>query len=178
MESRTRETIPLWLAVSLTVLVSLPFGMALGSFGLPLFAAFIVWAEYFALGSRPSALRIIIPSFSLGAAGTAVAMSAAALLEPSLSPNGAFAICLAVGVGVMTWSMRFSTTLQAGSLAFFNGISMLLAVYLTESFPAASFTTEPVLLPLVAGVWTILAGLLGAGLGWFNVTITFPRQAP
>lgn len=175
MEIRTKETIPLWAAVSITVLVSLPFGWFLGVYNLPVFVSFIVWAEYFALGARPRALRVIVPSFTMSAALTGVAMAVAAVLEPSISSNAAFAVCLSVGAGVMTWAMRFSATLRAGSLAYFNGISMLLAVYLTESFPTTAFTTDPVLLPLVAGAWTILGGLLGAGLGWFNVTITFPR---
>jgi hypothetical protein len=30
----------------------------------------------------------------------------------------------------------------------------------------------------MAALVTILAGLLGAFLGWFNVTITFPRPVP
>jgi uncharacterized membrane-anchored protein YjiN (DUF445 family) len=34
---------------------------------------------------------------------------------------------------------------------------------------------DDLLVPIVTGIPAILAGLLGAFLGWFNVTILFPR---
>jgi hypothetical protein len=170
----TRETIPLWLAVAITVVVSLPFGLYLGEYNLPLWVAFIVWAQYFALGAKPEALKVMIPSFVLAAALTGGIMAAVAITAPQLPENLALAIGLFIGVGAMVYIMRFSETLQAGSLPYFNGISMLLAVYFTGSHPQV-FTTEPGLVPLVAAAWAILGGLLGAALGWFNVTITFPR---
>lgn len=171
----TKETVPLWLAVAITVVVSLPFGLYLGEYNLPLWAAFIVWAEYFALGAKPQALRIILPAYATSAILTGVTMSAVAITAPNLPENAALAIGLFVGVGAMVYIMRFSKTLEAGSLPYFNGISMLLAVYLTGAYPTTAFTTEPGLMPLVAAGWAILAGLLGAALGWFNVAITFPR---
>ena len=57
----TKDTIPLWLAAAITVVVSLPFGLWLGDWNLPLWIAFIVWAEYFALGAKPKVLTTIIP---------------------------------------------------------------------------------------------------------------------
>jgi len=171
----TKETIPLWLAVAITVVVSLPFGLYLDKYNLPLWVAFIVWAEYFALGAKPEALRIMLPSFALAAALTGIIMVAVAVLAPSLPENAALALCLFIGVGAMVYLMRYSKTLQAGSLPYFNGISMLLAVYLTGAYPTTAFTTDANLLPLVAAAWAILGGVLGAALGWFNVTITFPR---
>jgi hypothetical protein len=172
----TRETIPLWLAVAITVVVSLPFGLYLEEYNLPLWVAFIVWAEYFALGAKPDALKLIIPSFVAGAALTGVIMGVVAVTAPELPENLALAICLFVGIGAMVYIMRFSPTLQGGSLPYFNGISMLLGVYFTASYPQG-VTSEPFLMPLVAALWAILGGLLGAALGWFNVTITFPRPA-
>jgi hypothetical protein len=174
-ETETRETIPLWLAVAITVVVSLPFGLYLGQYNLPLWVAFIVWAEYFALGAKPEALRIMLPSYAVAAALTGVIMAAVAVLAPSLPQNGALAICLFIGVAAMVYIMRYSKTLQAGSLPYFNGISMLLGVYFTSSYPTSAFTTDAHLLPLVAALWAILGGVLGGVLGWFNVTITFPH---
>jgi hypothetical protein len=176
VETKIKETIPLWLAVAITVVVSLPFGLYLDKYNLPLWVAFVVWAQYFALGAKPQALRLIVPAFVLGVAVTGVIMVAVAVLAPSLPQNWALAICLFVGIGAMVYGMRYSKTLQEGSLPYFNGISMLLGVYLTGAYPTSAFTTDAYLLPLVAAVWAILGGLLGAALGWFNVTITFPRQ--
>ena len=185
METETKETIPLWLAVAITVVVSLPFGLYLDNvsgdlklMNLPLWVAFIVWAEYFALGAKPDALRTIIPAFSLSAILTGAAMWLYVILNdqvvPKDAPEGtALAIALFIGVGAMVYIMRFWPVLQAGSLPFFNGISMLLGVYFTGSIPAG---TDPYLAPWIAALVTIVAGLLGCALGWFNVTITFPHQ--
>ena len=40
MDATTRDRIPLWLASAITVVVSLPFGLWLGAFNLPLYLAF------------------------------------------------------------------------------------------------------------------------------------------
>lgn len=184
METETRDTIPLWLAVAITVVVSLPFGLYLDNvsgdlklMNLPLWVAFIVWAEYFALGGKPSALRLMIPAFTLAVVLTAATMWAYVALNDAIPadwPEGtAMAVALFVGVGAMVYLMRFWPVLQAGSLPFFNGISMLLGVYFTNSIPAG---TDPYLAPWIAAIVTIAAGLLGSFLGWFNVTITFPHQ--
>jgi hypothetical protein len=185
METKIKETIPLWLAVAITVVVSLPFGLWLDNIGgnlnlmnLPLWVAFIVWAQYFALGAKPDALTKMIPSFALAVILTAATMYAFVWLNdqviPKEWPEGtALAIALFIGVAAMVYIMRFWSVLQAGSLPFFNGISMLLGVYFTNSIPAG---TDPYLAPWIAAVVTIAAGLLGAFLGWFNVTITFPHE--
>lgn len=187
METRIKETIPLWLAVAITVVVSLPFGLYLDNISgdlqlmnLPLWVAFIVWAEYFALGAKPDALLKIVPSFVLAVILTAAIMWAYVWLNDQIvanwkdAPEGtALAIALFIGIGAMVYVMRFWPVLQAGSLPYFNGISMLLGVYFTSSIPAG---TEPYLAPWIAAIMTILGGLLGAFLGWFNVTITFPHE--
>ena len=172
---QTRELIPLWLAVAITVMVALPFGLYLHKYALPLWVSFVVWAEYFALGANVKALRTIVPSYVTGVALTAVVMSVNAEISPLWGvKNLGLYLTLFVGLSVMVYIMRFSKTLTAGSLPYFNGISMLLGVYFTSSFPSPISSTVWVL-PLVAGLWAIVAGLFGALLGWFNVTITFPR---
>lgn len=186
METETKETIPLWLAVAITVVVSLPFGLyltkwsgGLNLYNLPLWVAFIVWAEYFALGAKPSALKTLIPSFILGVALTSLTMAANKYLTDAMpgdwteGANLSLAISLFVGVGAMVYIMRFWSVLQAGSLPFFNGISVLLGVYFTNSIPAG---TDPYIAPWMAGVVAIAAGMLGAALGWFNIAITFPHN--
>jgi hypothetical protein len=183
----TRDTIPLWLAVAITVVVSLPFGLWIDNISgdlklmnLPLWVAFIVWAEYFALGAKPDALFKMVPSFTLAVILTAAIMWAFVWLNDQITANWsgapegtALAITLFVGIGAMVYIMRFWPVLQAGSLPYFNGISMLLGVYFTNSIPAG---TDPYLAPWIAALMTILGGLLGAFLGWFNVTITFPHE--
>jgi hypothetical protein len=66
-----------------------------------------------------------------------------------------------------------------GGLPFFNGISMGLAMFFTGLyFTYGGITISKdydFLLPLVTAIPAILAGMLGAFLGWFNIAIMFPR---
>jgi hypothetical protein len=62
------DTIVLWLAVAITVLVSMLFGLWLGKWNFTLWAAFIVWAKYFALGAKSAGVKVILPSVAYAAA--------------------------------------------------------------------------------------------------------------
>ena len=181
----TTDRIPLWLASSITVVVSLPFGLWLGDLNLPLWVAFIVWAEYFQLGARPAVLRTIIPAYLTGVAGATAITTGNALLERLIpeativSPGDvASFVSFFVGFCVLIYAMRWMGPTRTGTLPFFNGISMTLGVLFTGAFePAIGPEVDTALLPLVAGIGAALAGLLGAFLGWFNVTILFTRPA-
>lgn len=172
-----RETIPLWLAVALTVLVAMPFGLWFGKYNFTLWCAFIVWAEYFTLGAKPAALRLIIPSFGAACAATSLILFLVpkASFFPSLVAPGDLgtSLVLAAGFGVLVYAMRWSVTLQQGSLPFFNGMTMTLAVFFTSSFPQIVTGSAA---PFWAGAWTFLMGMFGALLGVLNVWLTFPRE--
>ena len=190
METETKDTIPLWLAVAITVCVSLPFGIWLGSYNIPIWASFIVWAEYFALGAKPSALRTMVPAYTLGVVAAAIIMTAYMLLSTQFGKGSVFTsgdwsftydnvalfLTCFVGFCIFIYAMKYAPVTQTGSLPFFNGISMMLGVFFTGAFTKAVAPDIDVnLLPLVAGVGAFVAGMLGAALGWFNVTIMFPR---
>jgi hypothetical protein len=83
-------------------------------------------------------------------------------------------IALFIGVSAMVYAMKFFKVFQTGSLPYFNGLSMLLAVYFVGAHPA--FTTNAYVLVLLAGAYALAGGYLGWIIGWFNVTITFPRK--
>src|SRR5512142_786960 len=140
-----RDTVPLWLASAITVVVSLPFGLWLGNYSLPLWVAFIVWAEYFTLGATPSVLRIIVPAYLLGVSGATLLLVAYTLtaraagdaqlfVANDLAMIVAFFVCFCA----LVYAMRFARVTQVGTLPFFNGISMLLGVYFTHSYVAAA----------------------------------------
>jgi hypothetical protein len=176
-QAQYKDTVPLWLAVAITVLVSVPFTLWLGQFNLAVWCSFIVWAEYFALGTKPAALKIILPSFGYSAILTGLTLAAIPLLGflPSLVVPGdlAVGVALFVGVAFMVYSMGWWKGFQEGSLPFFNGISMVLAVYFTSSYPPL---VEGAAAPIFAAFWTILLALFGAALALFNVWILFPRK--
>jgi hypothetical protein len=183
VDATTKDRIPMWLASAITVVVSLPFGLWLGAFNLPLWAAFIVWAEYFQLGARPAVLRTVIPAYLIGVGGAVAITTGNALLE-RLIPDATIVsrgdvaafVSFFVGFCALIYAMRWMATTRTGTLPFFNGISMTLGVLFTGAFEAAVGPgADPVVLPVVAGIGAALAGLLGAFLGWFNVAIMFTR---
>jgi hypothetical protein len=180
-----QNRIPLWLAVAITVVVSLPFGLWLDAWSLPLWTAFIVWAEYFVLGGKPEGLKIMVPSYILGVIGAVlvlILMVAAQKGIPDLKlvkpTDIAIAIAFFVGFCVLIYAMKWMpVTGGAGTLPFFNGISMGLATFFVGIYATyGGIKVDDILMPIVTGIPAILAGLLGAFLGWFNVTILFPRK--
>ena len=184
METETKNTVPMWLAVAITVVISLPFGLWLKEWSVPLWAAFIVWAEYFVLGGKPAGLKIMVPSYILGVIGAVlvliVMVEAQKLLpDPKLvsATDVAIGIAFFIGFCVLIYAMKFMpVTGGAGTLPFFNGISMGLATFFVGIyFTYGGLNVDSLLVPIVTGIPAILAGLLGAFLGWFNVTILFPR---
>jgi len=193
----TKNTIPLWLAVAITVCVSLPFGIWLDKLDLPLWAAFIVWAEYFALGAKPEALKIMVPAYTLGVIGvTLIGLFYQALdkiwsdpskvlvdfgLQKLTYDQAALYIAFFIGFCLLIYVMKFLPVTQTGSLPFFNGITMFLACYFTGTFLGwfNDFSISKDMLGyavvIFCGITAFLGGMLGAVLGWFNVVIMFPR---
>ena len=173
-----KETIPLWIAIGITVFVSVPFSLWLGSWNFAVWASFIVWAEYFALGATPAAVKTILPAYSYSAILTALTLAAIPFFSflPSLVVPGdlSIALVLAVGVAIMVYTMKYAEVFQKGSLPFFNGISMVLAIYFTGSYPQLGAGGAE---PIVAGLWAIAMAVFGCLLGIFNVWITFPKEA-
>jgi hypothetical protein len=194
----------LWLAIAITVVVSLPFGVWLDKLNLPIWASFIVWAEYFALGAKPSVLKTMVPAYILGVIGGALICVFFAVLW-KITGNGvifnyglrdftgfdlALFVSFFIGFCILIYAMKWMPVVGgANTLPFFNGVSMLLAVYFAgfqgfaggvgltwfKDFNITGDTLQYVT-PILCGIAAILAGLLGAFLGWFNVVILFPRE--
>jgi hypothetical protein len=156
-----RDRVPMWLAVAITVAVSLPFGLWLGDY----------------------ALRLIIPAFCVGVLGalgitTANVVLERLLVDARLVADGDVAAFLAFFLGFCAFlfatrwvPLPLNTT---ATLPFFNGVSLMLGIYFTDAFlDAAPAGLDPLLEPLVAAIGAVLACLLGCFLGWFNVVILF-----
>ncbi len=179
-----RDRIPMWLASAITVCVSLPFGNWLGDYSLPLWVAFIVWAEYFVMGARPAALRIMVPAYLLGVGGATLIVTLHTVLARVLGDarlvsdaDVAMFVSFFVGFCALLYAMKWMPVTLEGTLSFFNGISMLLGVFFTGAYERAIGPgADDLALPFVAATGAALAGLLGCFLAWFNVTILFPRD--
>jgi len=194
----TKNTIPLWLAVAITVILSLPFGIWLGKVNFPLWAAFIVWAEYFALGAKPGILKNMVPAYILGIVGGVVICEVYVAISKLLSnpanvvldfglqqltnDNVALYVAFFVGFCILIYAMKWLPVNGQWSLPFFNGVSVFLGVFFTGSymtwFKDFSVGSDVALYWIVvySGISALVGGLLGAFLGWFNVVILFPRQ--
>lgn len=178
-----RDRVPIWLAVAITVVVSLPFGLWLGDYDLPLWVSFIVWAEYFVLGGTPATLKVIIPAYLIGVVGAAGVTTFGAVLEVVFDGAGLVAeddaaafVGMFVGFCVFLYLLRYVPLdlFGSASLPHFNGVSMMLGVFFTGAWlSAAPEGMSPLLEPALAAVGAALAGLLGCFLGWFNVSILF-----
>ncbi len=180
------KALPLWIAVPITVVVSLPFGLWLGGWSLPLWVSFIVWAEYFELGAKPSALKLMVPAFIAGAIGAGfVCVVSLAIGQFANNPTAVTAGDIAWFVGLflafipVIYVMKYLPfTGGQGGLCFFNGISMGLATFFVGLYGAYGGMSLPsgleYLSPVITTIPAILAGLLGAFLGWFNIVIMTP----
>lgn len=169
--------LPLWLAVAVTVVFSLPFGLWLGKFNFTLWCSFIVWAEYFALGAKPQVIPTILKSFGYSALITGVSLAIipfCAFLPSLVTPNDlAIAVALFIGVAFMVYSMGWSRAFQEGSLPFFNGISMALGVYFSGHFPHVG---PDATLPIVAALWALAMAAFGVVLGMITIAAQLPSS--
>mgnify|MGYP000150213247 FL=1 len=177
MSEEVKQTIPFPIAVAITVALSLPFGMLLGDYNLPLWVSFIAWAEYFAFGAKPEALKKIFIAFPFG--GFLGGMFWLALsLGLAMAVEAPFIIHVAIGnfvfVTLLVYVLLKNKFLSESTLAAFNGLSMFLGVYFTGSYP--QITTDPFMQLFVAWLWASIAGIFGGILGWLNVALTFPRK--
>ena len=107
------------MAIGTTVLIPAPFSLRLGKWNSAVWVSFIVWAEYFTLGAKPSAIKTILPTFAYSALLTSLTLAVIAYLDflPSLVTCGDLAIILALFIGMfaVVYSMKWFKVLQDGS---------------------------------------------------------------
>lgn len=180
-EEKIIQRVPLWLAVAITVLVSLPFGLFLGKYNIALWASFVVWAEYFALGGKVEGFKYILVSYPIGALSMAIfaVINNYFTIQLKWNPNISVAVWIFIWVAIAVYIMNFNDIFEKGSLPYFNGLSMYLAFYfsgLKSGFGAGPLTGNPFIDPWILWIWIVLAAILGSILGWFNVLITFPKK--
>ena len=171
------QRIPLPWAVAITVAISLPFGLFLQQYNLPLWVSFIVWAEYFALGANVSTIKLVGPGIPAGALAAALWMATSTLV---ISLTGApLLVGLLVGnfiwVTALLYAIPRYQALTQGTLAVFNGLSLFLAVYFTGSVPKIGPMDNAYWVVVLTFVWTVIAAYFGWFLGWLNLWLTFPK---
>lgn len=180
-EYKIVNRIPMWLAVAITVLISLPFGYFLGKFNFTLWICFIVWTEYFILGSRPATARLIFPSIPFGGAIAALWYICTLWLNNILFGEYGMAFPTIMITGLVWMSLliiiqnRWHIWVE-GTLATFNGLSLTLGTYGTACYPDIGPMDNPYWPVILSWIWCVLMCYFGWVLGWLNVTITFPKK--
>lgn len=179
-----KERIPMPWAAALICCISFPFGLFLGKYNFALWVAFIVWAEYFALGASVDTWKLIIPSIPMGAATACLWMATGVFisglgLQSQLGLVGeyiSFCIGALIWVPAMMYIQPKVHAFKAGTLALFNGLTLFLGVYFTNSIPQVGPLSNPYWVLVWSYVWTILMAYFGWFLGWLNIVITFPKE--
>ncbi|MBE5967063.1 MAG: DUF1097 domain-containing protein [Lachnospiraceae bacterium] len=97
---------------------------------IPVWAIFIGWAWYFALGANATAFKQSIPSMILGYVVAAISIVIYAATNYNL-----IALIISVMITVFIIMMSLKTKLFACSLASFNAYSCLFAGYYAGNFP-------------------------------------------
>ncbi len=178
--------LPLPWAAALMIIIVLPFGLYLGEWNVPLWVCFIVWTEYFILGADRSTWKIILPSLAFGAGVAAVWIACSVALSGTLAPHlggthaayAAYALTNLVFVPIVFYLCQWVPTFTTGTLAVFNGFSLLFAVYFTGAVPSFGPMENPLYVVLWTYLWTLAMAYVGWGFGWVNVFLTFPHPAP
>ncbi len=172
----TVERIPLHWAVPILVSLVLPLSLYLSEFNFPLWVAFIVWAEYFALGGKPDTWKLILPSLPWGVFCGVLWIAFGTALSGSIGLLWGLIISCFIFVTLLVYGLRWFEAWSHGSLAVFNGFTLFLAVYFTGTIPAFGPMENPYWVIGWAGVWCLLHAWFGWFLGWFNIAITFPYK--
>ena len=186
-EGSEGTSLSLPIAVAITVLIALPFGLWFDPWTIPLFPAFVVWTEYFTLGSRPESLKTIAPAYLVGTVAGTASLILPLLLnvwffdEMSLFADGdvGWIVGLPIAFIPLIWVMKFLPFTQGrGGLPYFNGITMGMATYFVGGYEQYGGLSMPVdvepLVPIITFLPAVLSGILGMFLGWFNIAIMTP----
>jgi hypothetical protein len=151
---------------------------------MPLWAVFVVWAEYFVLGAKPEALKVMWPNFIYGSLGVTVGTLLYAWIQSwgligDPKANTLFALVVAYFVlfCVLLKTMEFGWSFASTGLPLFNGVALTLGVFFTGTYWPLFETTNLYAIALLSSLTAIAAGIMGGVVGWFNMVITFPRKA-
>lgn len=133
----------------------------------PVWALFIGWAWYFALGSKPENIKKSIPHILIGA-GLAISAFIMIALLNATGMNGTISICIAVMVTVFILMMTLKFKQCSISLISFNAY--------TSIFVAFSYNAYPIIesLPGYINVVLMVSGFsfIGVLFGWLSIAVT------
>ncbi|MDW7678607.1 MAG: DUF1097 domain-containing protein [Bacillota bacterium] len=153
------------LLAGVSCLVTLP------ALGLPVWALFIGWAWYFALGATPDVLKKIYPSMIPGALLALLCIFMIDFAAGFLPPMIALIIPVIITVYLLMLSLKIPS--MSTSLVAFNSYSCVFAVFYGAAYRSTgSFGTDV----LMAMIFSLIATGLGPLFGYFSIFFTFPEK--
>lgn len=163
-----KTRIPLEVVVG--VLGGLSCLVTISGLGLPVWALFIGWAWYFALGATQEAFKKIIPAVFPGALLAALCIWMMSWFT-GLGFTGLLnmIICVTISVFLLMCSLRIP--IFSASLPAFNAYSSVFALYAIGSYP--NLAIGPI---LSCTLWAVIGNLLGPVFGYLSIKLTFPYK--
>lgn len=133
----------------------------------PVWALFIGWAWYFALGSKPENVKKSILPIAIGASLAVIAFIMINVLN-GMGMNGTISIAISVMVTVFILMMTLKIERCAISLISFNAYSCIFVAFSYGAYPI--FETLPGYLNVVLTVSGF--SFIGVLVGWMSVAVT------
>ena len=135
-------------------------------FNFDVWALFIGWAWYFALGAKVSIFKKAIPALFVGyiLAGIAVLVYAAAGFN-------FYVLIAAVAVTVFLLMLSIKVPILSCSLASFNAYSCMFVGYYAGDFPKVKTAALDLNNIIIAILWIALANIVGILCGWISVSV-------
>lgn len=165
-----KQTIPI--EVTVAVLAGLSCFVTIAPVGLPVWALFIGWAQYFALGATPSAMKKIYPALIPGSLLAALCILFINNLYPLIGVMPSMMISVVITVFFLMLTLKIK--LFDCGLAAFNGYSCVFATYYGGFFPNDPEMASVSI--LVALIWSFLGTSLGPIFGFLSVYLTFTKS--
>jgi hypothetical protein len=162
-----KSRIPIEVVVG--VLAAVSCLATLPKLGLPLWALFVGWAWYFALGAKLSVFKQAYPSALAGIIVAAFNIWFLGVLSKVMP--GFPALVISVGISVFLLMLVLKIPFTSCSLAGFNGFSITFAAFLGGAFPK---TGNPGTDIVMAALWVAIASFIGLWFGYFSVVFTLP----
>lgn len=144
--------------------------VTISGLGLPVWALFIGWAWYFALGAVPSAFKQIVPAVFPGALLAAACIWLMDVFD-GLGFTGMPNMIVFVALTVFLLMCSLRIPIFSASLPAFNAYSSMFALYAIGSFP--DLPCGPI---LSCCLWAVIGNLLGPVFGWLSIVLQFPKK--
>lgn len=134
---------------------------------IPVWALFIGWTWYFAMGANPTAFKKAIPALFVG-----YILAAVSIIVFAASGFNIYALAGAVGITVFILMLSLKISVFSSSLASFNAYSCMFAGYYAGNFPKIEAGgTLDINNIVICILWIALANFLGLICGLISVWI-------